>query len=453
MTQKKAALLLLIIFLILISAFDIMTVNTVSSAKAKRFIHRDTIVHGDGARLYAYMRSAWFDRDLDTANELDHYFNYPGSREPRPIIRTSTGYAWNHTPVGCALLWSPFFLFGHVTALRLGETPTGIEADGYSPPYTLAVATGTHVYCFLGMLLLLAICCRFFSPTASLFAVLTIWFASFLPAYLFLYPSMSHALSFFCICLFLWLWLKTRGRSELWRWCLLGLAAGLMALVRTQNIIFMIVPLAWLFTSRDRTISGLRLNGQILLMLACSLIAFLPQLYTWKVTYGSWITIPQGGGFLHWGHPAILKILFSSRHGLFSWTPALLLGVIGLPYFIKRERLLGLSLLAAFLLQLYINSIVDDWWAGTGFGARRFANCLPVFALGLAGIFEGLRSKGLTWLAAAISAALILWNGLFLCQYALNWVSHMEAIDMGRMVRNQGRVAIHIVQNGSRLFK
>jgi hypothetical protein len=427
----------------MLAAFNLATARIIASGRTAKMIHRDSIVHGDGARLYAYLRSAWFDGDLNTANELNHYFNYPGSREPVPIITTSTSYAWNHTPVGCAILWSPFFLIGHLSAVRMHDAGHAVAVDGYSPPYTLAIALGTHLYCFLGVLLLFLICRRFYSPAASLLAVLTVWLASFLPAYLFLYPSMSHALSFFSVSLFLWLWLRVRDDGRPSRWLLLGCAGGLMALVRTQNCIFFIVPLIGYPRTTERS-APKELIG-IFLMFAGAALAFVPQAYAWKVTYGKWLTIPQGEGFLHWGRPAVAQVLFSPRHGLFSWTPALMLGAAGLPLFLRREKLLGASLIAALLIQLYLNSIVDDWWAGTGFGARRFDNCLPALGLGAAALYEWLRAKRLAWLAVALTGIFILWNGLFLCQYALNWVSHMEAMNMAEMVKNQIRMIVHII--------
>ncbi len=442
--HKGALLVLTIVFAATLTAFNLATARMIASGKAGRLIHRDTIVHGDGARLYAYLRSAWFDGDVNTANELEYYFNYPGSRETVEIVMTGTGYAWNHTPVGCAILWSPFFLMGHATAVRMHEAGRAAAANGYSHPYALAIAIGTHVYCFLGVILLFLVCRRFFSPFASLLAVLTIWLASFLPAYLFLYPSMSHAQSFFSVSLFIWLWLKVRERGSILNWCLLGAAGGLMALVRTQNIILLSVPVLGALDGEQDTHPTHRLSG-VLLMGACALAVFSPQMYVWKLTYGSILTIPQGAGFLHWVRPAAWEVLFSSRHGLLSWTPALILGLLGLPAFLKKDRLLGLSLFMMLVLQLYLNSIVDDWWAGTGFGARRFDNCLPIFALGASAVYEWMSQKKIGWLAVALTAGFIAWNGLFLCQYALNWVSHSEPIDMAKMAQDQWRMIIHIV--------
>ena len=52
------------------------------------------------------------------------------------------------------------------------------------------------------------------------------------------------------------------------------------------------------------------------------LVAFAPQLVVWRLLYGAFVTIPQGGGFVA-GHPAWAGVLFSPHHGLFAWSPLL----------------------------------------------------------------------------------------------------------------------------------
>ncbi len=124
----------------------------------------------------------------------------------------------------------------------------------------------------------------------------------------------------------------------------------------------------------------------------------------------------------------------------------LALGAVGIPLFVRKERCLGWPLAAAFLLQLYLNSVVDDWWAGTGFGARRFDNCLPLFGLGLAAVYDALRALRRGWCAWVLAAGLVGWNALFLCQYAANWVSHSGHVDMAAAARGQAKMAVRIAR-------
>ena len=46
--------------------------------------------------------------------------------------------------------------------------------------------------------------------------------------------------------------------------------------------------------------------------------------------YGRFVLTPQGPNFMRWTEPQIAAVLWSWNHGLFSWTPALLLAAVGL---------------------------------------------------------------------------------------------------------------------------
>jgi len=122
---------------------------------------------------------------------------------------------------------------------------------------------------------------------------------------------------------------------------------------------------------------------------------------------------------MRWTQPEILAVLFSTRRGLFLWTPALLLAAIGLGFLVRRDRLLGAGAIVVLLLSLYVNSAARDWWAGEAFGARRFVGETVFFALGFAALGSALAGRmRIGWLRAG-ALALILYNGLFLVQYQL----------------------------------
>ena len=87
---------------------------------------------------------------------------------------------------------------------------------------------------------------------------------------------------------------------------------------------------------------------------------------------------------MRWGDPFVTEILFSSRHGLLSWSPILWLAIAGFVGFARREPRAAAPLAVILVALTYVNSAVADWWAGGSFGARRFDSLLPIFALGLA---------------------------------------------------------------------
>ena len=92
----------------------------------------------------------------------------------------------------------------------------------------------------------------------------------------------------------------------------------------------------------------LRLFLKHVLFAIVVLIGLLPTFITRYVIYGS----PLETGYRSvtnwaWRSPFFLKVLFSSEHGVFSWTPILLLAAIGLVLFRWREPRVGVPFLAA----------------------------------------------------------------------------------------------------------
>ena len=70
-------------------------------------------------------------------------------------------------------------------------------------------------------------------------------------------------------------------------------------------------------------------------LFACAaIVAFLPTFITKKIIFGSYLNFGYTEHWF-WNSPALLKVSFSSEHGLFSWTPIIILAVIGL-FFVAR---------------------------------------------------------------------------------------------------------------------
>ena len=351
------------------------------------------VVSSDGYNYYVYLRSAVIDHDLDFHNDFKHFTDiwFWKTYQPR---ETPTGYLSNVFSVGPAVLWAPFYLVAHGIILLINLLGGSITADGFSRPYQLAVFLGTNFFAALGFMLTYRLGKTLFRPKAALFGTITVWLGSFILYYTIFEPSMSHALSFFTVSLFIWRWHITRQRRNIYGWLLLGLAAGLMMLVRWQNGLFMLYPALEslsLYFGAVRTRHLRRLSdiftGNIA-FLAAAAAAFLPQLLAWKIIYGRWLTLPQGGSFMKWDAPMLLEVWFSTRHGLFAWTPLVYLAAAGWLLLIKKDRQLAGITAVTFLVMSYTNSAIADWWAGWGFGMRRFDGFLLPFALGLGALLN-----------------------------------------------------------------
>jgi len=360
-------------------------------------------VASDGIFYFAPLRSLVVDFDLDFENE----YRVLGA-EPGYFQRTATGRLPNNYSIGPALLWLPAYLLAHALGLAGLYRPTGF---GY--PYFTAVATATAIGGFAGVVFVFRLLRDYFEESAALPATLLVWLATFHVWYMVFEPSMSHAFAMASVSGLLLLAQRgpRGGRGFFWA----GAASGLVALVRWQNVVFVPAAAALVLSKRERPTPRELVLGSLGFLLVAS-----PQLLYWKLLYGSFLLVPQGGGYVDLGSPRIEEVLFSSRHGLLSWAPVLWLALAGLPRFVRKAPALGGALSVSTFLALYVNASVFDWWAGASFGSRRFDGALPFFALGLAASIEWLVPHIERRPLAAVSlllAPFALWNFLLMGVY------------------------------------
>ena len=324
-------------------------------------------VASDGIFYYSPLHSLVVDGDLDFENEY-RVLGAPAGY----FQRTETGRLPNNFSIGPALVWIPWFVLAHLLGVLGLYRPTGF---GY--PYFTAIATGTVVAGFVGVVCLFRFVRCYFPSGIAFVSTLLVWLATFHVWYMVFEPSMSHAMAMASVAGFLLL--THEGAHGVKAFVLLGALGGVVALMRWQNVVFVPVAFAvsWSMHGRPKV-------REITAAGAAFFLVFSPQLVYWKALYGRFFLIPQGGGYIDWTAPELEAVLFSSRHGLLSWAPVLWLGVLGLAGFFRRKPVLGGSLLGAILVAWYVNASVYDWWAGASFGSRRFDAALPAFALGIA---------------------------------------------------------------------
>jgi hypothetical protein len=140
------------------------------------------------------------------------------------------------------------------------------------------------------------------------------------------------------------------------------------------------------------------------------------QLLCWRLLAGQWLYFSYNDEGFAWGHPALWQTLFSSRHGLFFWSPLLLLAVAALPR--RRRDPLILCWGLGLVLLWYANSAWGCWWFGDACGARAFLEVAGLFAVGLALAFEALRK------VPRLAATLGLAGALFHLVLTVLYVAH-----------------------------
>ena len=414
-------------------------------------------VRGDGVGYYAFARAPLIDHSLNfehdyiAANTRFREARLDEHGRPKQTFRTRTGHLENHFTVGPAMLWAPFLLLAHGGVLVARALGSQVAADGFSVPYRLAMALGTAFWGFLGLLLAFRVARQYAGDLCAFLATLAIWWASSLPAYMYFNPSWSHAHSAFAVSLFVFYWHQTREQRTLRQWFVLALIAGLMLNVYYANamlLVILVVEALRDYTAAFRREAGTgaavsQLFAKHSLFAGVTLLCLLPTFVSRYIVYGN----PFETGYAPvqnwaWRSPYFFAVLFSSEHGLFSWTPLLLFATIGLVLFKWREPRVGTPLLAGALAFYLFIGCYPDWAGISSFGNRFFISLTPLFILGLsvllarvAALFRSQRAAVAA--ASVVFAAFMLWNAAFMFQWGEHLIPPRGPISWSEMIHNQ----------------
>ena len=379
-------------------------------------IHLGARLQSDGFYYFAYLRSIAFDGDVEFSND---YKLLGLGDKPHLFNPTPTGYAQSAWTIGPAIVWAPFFAAAHPIAHRLAAGGADVSTNGVSYPYRQAVCIAGLFYGLLGCWFIYRLTTLFFDRRLAAGAVALVISGSFMLWYIVKEPSMTHAPSMAGVAGFAWMWAATHGRRTRVQWALLGLVAGFITLIRWQNALFAILPayealtmLVGAMRRRDqKEVSATLTMGA--LFTVCAVVGFVPQMIAWKSIYGSFLAVSPVGPQIRWWNPQLVDILWSSRNGLFSWSPILYLGAIGLVMFAIARPWIGVPALVSLGVMTYFNASIQDWWGSDGYGGRRFEGTLPLFALGVAAFVQAMtgvvRRHPLRTVASG-GALLVLWN-------------------------------------------
>jgi hypothetical protein len=413
------------------------------------------IVHGDGVGYYAYVRAPLiqhnlhFEQDWLRANLLFTKSRTLSNGQLSAAEYTETGHVSNLFSIGPALLWAPFLLAAHGIVLFSNAHGAHIAADGFSFPYLLAMALGTAIYGFLGLLFSYSLARKYVEDRWAFLGTLGIWGASSLPVYMYFNPSWSHAHSVFAVALFLWYWERTRGSRTFLQWILLGLISGLMLDVYFANGVFLVLPLIESLAHYWDDWKALEFRQAGLLFAAnfCYLLTmilcFVPTLVTRYIIFGG---VFRFSSYQHaawdWTAPHWYSILFSTEHGILLWTPILALAIFGLVFVPRRAKVLTSYLSAGAAAFFYLISCYPDWAGISAFGNRFFISVTPIFIFGLALLLQRFggffRSSTRAFsLAASVLVLFIVWNAGFMFQWGAHLISPRGPVSFSEVAYNQ----------------
>ncbi len=425
-------------------------------------------VRGDGVGYYAYARSLIIEHRLDFTKDWQHgnesfvMGRIDADGRVSSAEYTRTGHIANVWAIGASLLWAPFLVATHVGVMLCDQMGAHVAADGFSTPYLITMACATAIYGFLGLWLSFSLVRKYFDERWAFLATLGIWWASSLPVYMYFNPSWSHAHSAFAVALFLWYWDRTRSERTIAQWIVLGLLSGLLVDVYYPNGVMLLVPLLEGLGQylRDWNSLGHRKSEIPLLLVrhvmyvAVFVVALLPTLISREIIFGS----PLDTGYPSarawaWRSPPLWNVLFSSDHGMLSWTPVLIFALIGLVLFRRVDLHFANYLIVAFLAFYAVVCLHPDWDGMSSFGSRFFVSLTPLFVLGLAAFFDRLarswNERRAAILAPCALTFFIAWNMGLIFQWGTHLIPARGPISWRDAAYNQ--VAVVPIQTARTL--
>jgi len=314
--------------------------------------------------------------------------NYPNKPDPRKdaygLRPTPSGKVAVKYPLGVALLETPFFLVAHVYCIISGTH----SADGFSAPYAWAIALSSLFFALLGLFFLFKSLRFYFSENISLAATAAIGLGTNLFFFVAYTPGMSHPVAF---CLIAYLLLATRKWHEnpsKRNGLAIGFVLGMIAIVRTQDLIVALVPLLWGIRNLQDIPTRFRFFWVQKVSIGAAVLAFvstlLPQALYWKYVSGQWWRYGYQGEKFDWANPHIREGLLGFQNGWLVYTPLMLFALWGL-FYLRRY---ASDLLVPILVFLPLHWFVSySWWCWmyiNGFGSRPMVDVYVLLAFPLA---------------------------------------------------------------------
>jgi hypothetical protein len=370
-------------------------------------------VRPDSVAVVAYLRSAVLDVDFAFFNE------WAGTGLVRGGVTmftevTPVGALANHWGIGTSILSAPPYL----AAYLIGGPP-----DGFFDLYAAVLAWTNVVFAAWA----LAIAAGFLSRHAGL-AIAATLFGTPLFFQTFLFPlGSTHVAGALAIGLVFGALFHDRDGDAL-AGLAAGLATGFAIAARLQHVV--IVPAVAYVAVRQR-----RSLRWWLAAIAGGAIPLACQAVAWQAIYGTPLgplvlgARLEGTTWVPFRNFALFTVLFSSYHGLFSWSPVVALAIVGWIFAARspdaRRRLIAAAALLMFCGEWIANGTLDRFfWCGMSFGARRFIDLAAPIAIGIA------------WFASSIptAAATTIVAGCSLWSVGLMVAAETKAISLARYV-------------------
>ncbi len=335
----------------------------------------------DVNQYYSYLPAAFIHHDLTFSFQNDYW-----------TVKAANG---NHIPrmtYGMALLYSPFFLIGHIVASN-----KGVPQDGYSLPYKWWIHIGTLFYVLLGLWFCRKNLLRFFNEWVTVIALLAVFLGTNLFYYTYCWGEMSHSYLFCLISIFIYFTIKWYDTKKTKYFLCFSIVAGFVTLIRPTDCLILVFPLLIGVKSirdiKERFLFLINMNWNLLLGIVLFVLPFFVQMIYWRIFAGQWLMYTYGEKEkFFFNDPQIMNFLFSFRKGWFIYTPIMFFATLGIGFLWKKANELFYFSIIFFVINVYVLSSWWDWAFGGSFGSRAVIQHYSFFIFGLAAFISSIFS-------------------------------------------------------------
>ncbi|MFN8166420.1 MAG: glycosyltransferase family 39 protein [Bacteroidia bacterium] len=338
----------------------------------------------DVTSYYLYLPMTFIYNDIGMKNHAitDSIFN---KYHPSPTFYQAFDYengnkVMNYT-CGFAYAYSPFFFIADFWAKH-----SAYPRDGFSFPYQFSIGIGVLLYILGGWIFVRKILLNYFSDHVAALVMIfvafgTNYFSEAINNYLQPHAMLFSAYALFIYCIIRW------HQVQLKKYLIVGgLMMGWMVLSRPSEILCVLIPLLWNVYDKDSLTRKWKLVsgnfGQILLLIICAFVVFIPQFIYWKAVTGHAIffSYQHTEGF-DFAHPHFLQVLFSFKKSLLVYTPILVFPLAGMFILYRRKKEIFFAVLAYGLMNFMLLGCWAAWWNGGSFGMRYWAQSYAMMTI------------------------------------------------------------------------
>ncbi len=329
---------------------------------------------GDGWFELQSLRALVLHHTLDMSAVIPEYVREFGRQGPYHFMP-------NRWPIGPVFLWVPTYVFALGLA-AIGHLFGGPVLDGSEPFFAWFCGLGTLAAVLWGCRATYILLQRSTgSAAAARVGVIAALWCTPLAWYAVTQPLYQHGAAFAVIAVLIEYWDRTFGRRDAARFAWLGALGGLAVMMRPQEVLYLLPVAGELLVALARGPERRRVIVGALVLGAVFALTITPQLWVWYVYSGEFHPAQQEP--LRLAEPFVIVVLFSTRGGLFCWTPLAYLASVGLVVGRGAARL-RIALLVVFAVEVYVIACAWQPTAGYAYGARRLSDGALLLGLGVA---------------------------------------------------------------------